>query len=55
MQIDSKLLDRIIKSLGNFIWLGNNLHNIFTPEFKRMFLDSVAEAREVYNILEGLK
>lgn len=55
MEITSKLVDRIVRTLGNFIWLGNNIHNIFTPEFREIFLDAVKEANIVYEILENLE
>ena len=55
MEITSKLVDRIVRTLDNFIWLGNNIHNIFTPEFRQIFLDAVKEAREVYDILRSIE
>jgi len=53
MELSSQLVNKTIRTLGNFIWLGNNIHNIFTPEFKQMFLNAVKDARIVYDELES--
>ena len=44
-------LDKILKALGSFIWLGNNVHNLFTEDFKEMFKASVEDAREAYQLV----
>lgn len=53
MELSSQLINKIIIALGNFIWLGGNLHNICTPEFRQMFVDAVKDARIVYDELES--
>jgi len=43
-------INEIIKALGSFIWLGNNLHNYHTREFLEMLYDAIQDAREAYSL-----
>ena len=48
-ETEVEIVEGMVKILGNFIWLGNNLHNFYTPQFRTLFENSLKEAREAYN------
>jgi len=54
MKVDIETLTTIRNALGNFLWLGNNLHNFFTQEFKDLFIVAVAEGRIAYDLVTKL-
>ena len=55
MEVNSQLIDKTIRTLGNFIWLGNNVQNICTPELRQMFVNAVNQPREVYDELQNVE
>lgn len=50
MKIANQEMKKIMGALGGFIWLGNNIHNFYTPEFKDMFINAVEDAKKAYQI-----
>ncbi len=51
MKISNDNMKKVLGALGGFIWLGNNMHNFYTPEFKTMFENALKDAKEAYQIL----
>ena len=43
-----EFLNEVVKSLGGFVWLRNNLHNFYTPEFKEMLEAAMKDADKTY-------
>lgn len=50
MKIANSEMKKIMSALAGFIWLGNNIHNFYEPEFKKMFLAGIEDAKEAYQI-----
>lgn len=50
MKISNDNMKVIMDALGGFIWLGNNIQNFYSPEFRNMFLAGVEDAKKAYQI-----
>jgi len=51
MKISNDKLKKVLSALASFIWLGNNIHNFYTPEFRKFFEAALIDAKEAYQIL----
>lgn len=54
MHISKEFALNILKCLGTFVWLSNNLHNYNTQEFKIMLTEAFEHAKETYNDLSPM-
>jgi hypothetical protein len=52
--VDPLTLDRLQRSVGDFLWLGNNLHNAGSDTFRRLYKSALPEARRAYDDADRL-
>ena len=46
--MSKELAIKILETLGNMVWIENNIHNFYHPEFKELLLAAIQDARDVY-------